>query len=542
MNNPLSNLSVSFLTLLMLLISGEAFGLGNYMVESGANEEQAKMKMMFEKGNAEHLIAMTDSLLSIKDLPLNERLLAIHFKGMALQSSGRYNDFIKLNKEAINIEKPDSLIYWDVQYLIGQHDVYNRLGATGEDISTLNKAAAVIRSPRWKSVDKQQADRICFAVLMSKSVYYQTAGKWDLALNVIENYKPGHLSPTLQIMLECQKAILYYKVGRLEDAEKWFKKASMSPVNNPNKLTAMVYYAEMLNMQGRSREAADILDNNVELAKRVNDTEVIRDYLMIRAHVLKELGREKEANEYYNQLLVVDDTLHKIQKVALEGMLAGKISAEKVEELNENLGFMKRSVIVGIIVSIVLLLLMGGIIWISLRHKKSSSDKIKKLISTIDRSDAEYRSKMESLEKEIEDHSTKLQTSVIQLSKLDNGLKTIQEELNTPNKTNDERIAAIRLNILEVARESDNAERYNILATKESKRLVTKLIDLHPELTKSEIEICCYMAKGLTTKDMATLSGRSTRTVQALKYSLRKKLGISIPTDAYIRSIALEDE
>ena len=535
-----SNLLVYFLTLFLAMTYGKSLGFENYIVESRVLDQESRMKLMFEKGNAEQLMVLTDSLLSIQELPLNERLLAIHFKGMALQSPGRYNELIRLYKASININKPDSLIYWDIQYMIGLHDIYIRLGASAEAISTINRAEPIISSSRWKNVDSKRSENIRFSLLMSKSVFYQTNGEWEKALGVIENYHPVHLSETLRLMLESQKAILFYKTGRMEDAERWFEKVCRNPVNNPNKLAAIIYYGEMLNLQGRSPEAALLLDNYVELAKSVTDTEIIRDYLMIRAHVLRELGREREANEYYNQLLVVDDTLHKIHREAMESLLADKISSEKVEELNENLGYMRWSVTVGIVGGVVLLMLMGLIIWIYVRHKRTSSDKIRHLMSTIDRSDSEYRSKIESIEKEIEDYNTKLQTSVIQLSKLDSGLKTIQEELNTPNKSSDERIAAIRLNILEVAKESDNAERYNLLATKESKRLVARLIALHPNLTKSELEICCYISKGLSTKDMALLTGRSPRTVEALKYSLRKKLSISIPTDAYIRSIAIE--
>ena len=63
------------------------------------------------------------------------------------------------------------------------------------------------------------------------------------------------------------------------------------------------------------------------------------------------------------------------------------------------------------------------------------------------------------------------------------------------------------------------------------------LADLHPTLTRSELQLCCYISLGLTAKDIATLTQRSVRTIETIKYNLKKKLNVDSPTDVYLRSM-----
>ncbi len=513
---------------------------GQYIIESGLQSQNSIMRSMFENGDLQKLVLTSDSISKCDDLPLNERLLAIHFKDMALMAMGNYQECLNVLKSSLAIEKPDSLIYWNVQCLLGMHDIYSNLGAEEDAVNTLEMASRIIKSSKWKAVSKENDDHMRFSLAMSMSLRYQKKENWNKAIEELQKYQPRHLSESLNLMWTGQMAILYYKTGKNKEAEEWFKKALKIPVRNPNKLVVITYYAELLNMEERFAESISLTDDYENLAKTTKEPAPLRDFMMVRAHAYNGLGREKEAITLYNDVLQADDSLRKMQNKAMAYLIEGRVSQEKVEELNKDLGSMKKSVIVGIIVIILIVFITVIILWISIKNKRSSSKKISNLMTAIDRSDADYKAKMELLEKEIEDHNVKLQTSVVQLSKLDSGIRIIKEELSSPDKTNEERLAAIRYNLVEVGRESDNAEKYNIIATKESKNLIEKLTNLHPSLTKSELEMCCYINKGLSTRDIASISRRSVRTIEAIKYSLRKKLEISEPTDAYIRTVACD--
>ena len=66
-----------------------------------------------------------------------------------------------------------------------------------------------------------------------------------------------------------------------------------------------------------------------------------------------------------------------------------------------------------------------------------------------------------------------------------------------------------------------------------------KIKALHPNLTKTELEICSYLRMSLGTKDIARLRGTSIYAVKKSRYRLRKKMDFSAKQDLdhYILSL-----
>lgn len=60
-----------------------------------------------------------------------------------------------------------------------------------------------------------------------------------------------------------------------------------------------------------------------------------------------------------------------------------------------------------------------------------------------------------------------------------------------------------------------------------------KLLEINPQLSKSEIEFCALLKLNLTTKEIAKYKFIETRTVQNKKYRIRKKLNIPALMDIY---------
>lgn len=54
-----------------------------------------------------------------------------------------------------------------------------------------------------------------------------------------------------------------------------------------------------------------------------------------------------------------------------------------------------------------------------------------------------------------------------------------------------------------------------------------RLTELHPELSPSDLRMCCYLKMGLSSKEIAPLINISYRSVEMTRYRLRKKMGLS---------------
>ncbi|MCE1202899.1 MAG: LuxR C-terminal-related transcriptional regulator, partial [Bacteroidia bacterium] len=55
---------------------------------------------------------------------------------------------------------------------------------------------------------------------------------------------------------------------------------------------------------------------------------------------------------------------------------------------------------------------------------------------------------------------------------------------------------------------------------------LTRLKDLHPELTPRELRLCAFLRMNLSTKEIAPLMNISVRGVEIGRYRLRKKLNL----------------
>lgn len=56
------------------------------------------------------------------------------------------------------------------------------------------------------------------------------------------------------------------------------------------------------------------------------------------------------------------------------------------------------------------------------------------------------------------------------------------------------------------------------------------------------MNMAAYVLLNMTSKEIAQISNRSIRTVDNIKYSLRKKLAISEPVHVYLRRLLSESE
>lgn len=67
---------------------------------------------------------------------------------------------------------------------------------------------------------------------------------------------------------------------------------------------------------------------------------------------------------------------------------------------------------------------------------------------------------------------------------------------------------------------------------------VDKLRYVHPDLTNAEMRMAQLVVMNISNKDIAELQNRSLGTIKNQKYSLRKKLGTSMPMETYLRQLS----
>ena len=67
-------------------------------------------------------------------------------------------------------------------------------------------------------------------------------------------------------------------------------------------------------------------------------------------------------------------------------------------------------------------------------------------------------------------------------------------------------------------------EDYKIQFTNVFPNFVDSLVSYNPDITNSDIKLCCYLKMNMNTKDIAQLFGLTVRAIENKRYRLRKKL------------------
>lgn len=497
----------------------------------------ARFVRLFEGGDCISLIKTCDSVISQPDAAESHKLMALDFKGRAQMALRRYDETIATLKYALSLPKADSLLYWDVGACIGLNDIYCTLNDFEDAEEILNKAESIIMDPRWKKVHPISANNKRSALYGAKSILKKAQNNIPGAMTEWMKTDTTGNSSSVKLIWLGHGGALHLLAGDTLSAIRLYNEGLRQNTLNPNKLIIVVNLAEIMNNRGDFKGALKILGEHRALAESIHDPAVQKDYLLTLSVALRGVGKESEALAYMQDAMILSDSVAKSDRSDLNGILAGKANREQLENVEKDLDKTRDIWHVTIIVTATLLSVLGLWIIMLLRNRRKSQNRINDLEENISSFDSSHTAKLLELEEQIESHSTQLCKATLRIAKIDSGLREIQKEIDNTHKPSEERVAAIRLSLIEMGREAKSIKRYDILLNKESKMLRETISIRHPDLTKAELDMCCLIAAGLTNGEIAEITQRSIRTIEAIKYSLRKKINITESTDSYIREI-----
>lgn len=499
---------------------------------------RSQFMKMFDEGKCIGLILRVDSIISSSDMTESDKQFALHYKVMSQLALRRYDEALSTLKFSIILPKPDSLLYWDVLAYLGMNDIYCRLNDYIDAEYVLNKAELVLKDARWKQVEPILGKNQQTSYYLAKSVLRSRQNNLPAAMTEWKKADTIGNTPSLRLIWLGQGGLLHSQLGDTIAAKELYKEALRQPVENPNKFLAAIKLAEILTDQEKYDEALALLGKYRTLAETIHDPGLQKDYLLALSVALRGVGKDSDALAYMQNAMILSDSIAKSDRTDLNGILAGKANREQLENVEKDLSKTRSLWNVTIIVFSVLIPLLCIWIFLLLRHRNKSQSRIIDLEENLKNFDNNHSAKLHDLEEQIEEHGSQLCSAAIRISRIDNGLKEIQKEIDNTAKPSDERVAAIRLNLIEMGREAKSMKRYDILLNKDSRMLGAAIKLRHPDLTKAELDLCCLIASGLANGEIADITQRSIRTVEAIKYTLRKKLNIAESTDTYIRTFA----
>lgn len=145
--------------------------------------------------------------------------------------------------------------------------------------------------------------------------------------------------------------------------------------------------------------------------------------------------------------------------------------------------------------------------------------------------------KSDRLEQDIKHKSSELSNITMNVIRKNEILLDISSKLNRlQGKANEKEASAETVNkevekiqqlIHENISHDDDWKRFNQNFDIVYANFTQTLSEMYPDLTVSELRLCCYLKMGLSSKDIAPLLSISPKSVEMNRYRLRKKMGLS---------------
>ncbi len=135
------------------------------------------------------------------------------------------------------------------------------------------------------------------------------------------------------------------------------------------------------------------------------------------------------------------------------------------------------------------------------------------------------RLKNQQLKEDFKSKSKDLAVSLLSITKKNEVLRSIKEELLASNKKETSTNSVIQI-INKSLKENDDWTFFKEAFNNADSKFFQHIKNLHPNLSPNDLKLCAYLRLNLATKEIAQLLNITTRSVEIKRYRLRKKLNL----------------
>ncbi len=330
---------------------------------------------------------------------------------------------------------------------------------------------------------------------------------------------------------------LYNNIGSLQLSEKKYDLAkepiqqALSIRQKDNNLAGLAsshdFLAKYYHQTGQNDSALLHFHKAYQLASLVTSTELksrISENLYLYFKSQNNLDSALKYHELYkshDDSLNRENTIKEITRMELTTAFQEKENLQRLEQKKREL----RYIILGIVLVLSLVIF---ILLFMLSQNRLRRMRLAKANEELFRRN--YELEKQNLEKELEIKNKELTTNVMYLIKKNELIKQIAEELAANSqafkKENQELIRRI-VKDLDKAQQSDIWDEFEIRFQQVHNAFYEKLMQINPELSLNERRLCAFLRLNMTTKEVASITGQSPRSIEVARTRLRKKLNLT---------------
>lgn len=449
-----------------------------------------------------------------------------------------YEESIKSAYKIILTRKPDTLLYFDVE---ANRLLSHIFDYPGERFSMFLERARK-KNDVFQKTDAPQylkdftAGGLHFsnssAALRDKD-YHRAFKEGALAQKILGKYEDEANSAF-------NTALIYHQMNQLDMAEKYYKEIIALDDYHPDRLMAVVNYCHLLLSRGDKAGAKNLLESQERTLSKLEGTPWEEDLYYVRYAVAEANGDVPEALGWLKKGYQMVDSLNRHRKSLYLQNLAEKYEGTDRESVNHALSIkVSRLTVLSISLGVALLAAVILAIFL-LRGKRRREEEVRGMARAIERYERRNQRQSQKAEESIGERSRQLSSMTMHMRRLNEELCSIERTIADSSLSKEDMVSEIKKALRVLEGQENVWEMFKVYFEEVNQRFFDNLFKACPDLTKAEVRMCAYMLTGMTTKEIASVTNRSVRTVDCIKYNIRRKLNISGPTETFIRRLSAE--
>ena len=446
---------------------------------------------------------------------------------------GVFDDALRI----LSMKKPDSLVRYDIGAYLVVSDAFVHLYNYDKGHEYLEKAKKLMSGSSRECFSPQTRAYMEFNMLMAEGNVLLNKKEYDKALDVWRKARKSTSDPDMARVADASIGLIFLRQGDYRSAVSYVEDIMpdmKGTVNGPYAILNYIYslagkgdyesasralktYSDELSLLSGSPEQADLESVKSEIAER-------------RGDIRSALGHLRTAYALLDSIGLVDRTAYST------GLDAG------IQEWERNAGEgnnkpLTVSLPLASAMILVLILLAWAVFMYMTRKVRKERDSCQRLERRLAEVEAELAEAGRLAEDTAKRNVSDLGSVTLKLAAISEAVEKIQSALS--GKLSDkEAVKEIRRSLAGLREKGDLWNLFKGYFEELNQNFFDRLYRLHPELTNAETRMCAFIMMNMTTKEIASMTNRSPRTVHCIKYNLRQKCGITGSTEEYLRHIS----
>lgn len=477
----------------------------------------------FDLGMIEEHREVLEKLKSSKsDMSPADKSRCLYGLALSYYVSGSYQLCLNNIFELLRQAKVDSLRHYDISARIMLAGTYIRFHSVSQADSVLKTAKAEFDKYKF---NKDITRQLHHNYLLELSTIYAERGEWQKYIDTLkESDKYADNDKENQLRRKLDYGIYYMQTARPDLAEKYFESLRSEKDWSYDKSAALANYAQMLLNEKDYGRAIEISDEALDLLNGHRMDQMRSSLLLVKGLALNATGKSSLAVPLLEESREIRDSLfewHTTNSVLGSAKeFERELYSYSYEKAKNN---MRSAWIVAGCILVLLVVAIGCLLWYRHRNSRSITE-FKKTKQQLDEIEQRHNDDMQDTLQDLSETKRRIVALTMKLSQVNDIVKTSLDD--TTGQSDSERIAALREGMKHIDLNRSVWNTFDLLFEQTSPRFYDNLSRIHPDLTKGEKRMCAYIRVGLSSKEIATITNRSARTVETIRYRLKKKLNL----------------